>query len=103
VQEEPEIGVSEEEIIVNEIDGEELKLSFNVDYTLEALKAIDGDEVTFAFNGAMKPFTVVDDNNNNGLQLILPVRRYQKGIRHMLFLAYVFFYVLFQNAIKKYT
>lgn len=76
LQQDPEVGVSEEEIVVNEVDGEELEVSFNVDYTIEALKGIDGDDVTIAFNGAMKPFTIVDDNNDNGLQLILPVRRY---------------------------
>ena len=43
---------------------------------MEALKAIDGQDVIIQFTGAMRPFilrSVIDDSI---LQLILPVRTY---------------------------
>ena len=72
----PELGVSTEDIMVTEIDGEELTISFNADYAIEALKSIDGEEVVFTFNGRMKPFVITDSDDPSVLQLILPVRRY---------------------------
>jgi len=75
-QQSQELGVSEEDIVVNEIEGEELSIGFNADYVIESLKALDDDEVVFSFTGAMRPFTIVDSNDSGTLQLVLPVRRY---------------------------
>ncbi|MBQ0139610.1 MAG: DNA polymerase III subunit beta [Kurthia sp.] len=72
----PEIGKVEEQIQVESLDGEALKISFSAKYMMEALKAIDGQDVIIQFTGAMRPFilrSVVDDAI---LQLILPVRTY---------------------------
>src|SRR5699024_2512457 len=75
-QKSTEVGVSVEDLVVNEITGEEISISFNVDYVIEALKAIDGDEVVISFGGTLKPFTILDTDTQNELQLILPVRTY---------------------------
>lgn len=72
----PEIGKVEEQIQVEALDGDALKISFSAKYMMEALKAIDGQDVIIQFTGAMRPFilrSVVDDAI---LQLILPVRTY---------------------------
>ncbi|MBM7609507.1 DNA polymerase-3 subunit beta [Lysinibacillus composti] len=72
----PEIGKVEEQIQVEALDGENLKISFSAKYMMEALKAIDGQDVIIQFTGAMRPFilrSVIDDAI---LQLILPVRTY---------------------------
>ncbi|MFJ8237525.1 DNA polymerase III subunit beta [Ureibacillus sp. NPDC094379] len=72
----PEIGKVEEQIQVEALNGENLKISFSAKYMMEALKAIDGQDVIIQFTGAMRPFilrSVIDDAI---LQLILPVRTY---------------------------
>jgi DNA polymerase III subunit beta len=72
----PEIGKVEEEITVSTIDGEGLKISFSAKYMMEALKAIEGQEVVIQFAGAMRPFIIRSIHDDAILQLILPVRTY---------------------------
>lgn len=72
----PEIGKVEEEIHVKSLEGEELRISFSAKYMMDALKAIDGQEITIQFTGAMRPFTIQSLNDDAILQLILPVRTY---------------------------
>ncbi|WP_249872264.1 DNA polymerase III subunit beta [Oceanobacillus saliphilus] len=72
----PEVGNVVEEIIVEDIQGEELKISFSSKYMIDALKAIEYDEVIIEFTGAMRPFIIRPLNENSILQLILPVRTY---------------------------
>jgi len=72
----PEIGNVEEQIQVEEIDGEELKISFSAKYMMDALKAIDGQDVKILFTGAMRPFILKSVHDDSILQLILPVRTY---------------------------
>ena len=72
----PEIGKVEEEITVSNMEGEGLKISFSAKYMMEALKAIDGQEVVIQFAGAMRPFIIRSIHDDAILQLILPVRTY---------------------------
>lgn len=72
----PEVGRVAEEIAVQSIEGEELKISFSSKYMLDALKAIEHDEVKISFTGAMRPFIIRPVNNDQILQLILPVRTF---------------------------
>ena len=72
----PEIGNVEEQIQAEEIDGEELKISFSAKYMMDALKAIDGQDVRILFTGAMRPFILKSVHDDSILQLILPVRTY---------------------------
>ncbi len=72
----PEIGKVEEEIQVESLEGEELRISFSAKYMMDALKAIDGQEVVIQFTGAMRPFTIRSVHDDAILQLILPVRTY---------------------------
>ena len=72
----PEIGKVEEEIQVSELDGENLKISFSAKYMMDALKAIDGQDVVIQFTGAMRPFILRSVHDDAILQLILPVRTY---------------------------
>lgn len=72
----PEVGNVVEEIAVQNIEGEELKISFSSKYMIDALKAIEYDEVAIEFTGAMRPFIIRPLNENSILQLILPVRTY---------------------------
>ncbi|HWI48943.1 MAG TPA: DNA polymerase III subunit beta [Rummeliibacillus sp.] len=72
----PEIGKVEEEIQVVSLEGEELRISFSAKYMMDALKAIDGQEVVIQFTGAMRPFIIRSVHDDAILQLILPVRTY---------------------------
>lgn len=72
----PEIGQVMEEVNVQSIEGEQLKISFSAKYMLEALRAIDCDEVYIDFTGAMRPFIIKPTTDEPILQLILPVRTY---------------------------
>ena len=72
----PEIGKVEEEITVSALEGEGLKISFSAKYMMEALKAIEGQDVVIQFAGAMRPFIIRSIHDDAILQLILPVRTY---------------------------
>ncbi|MFY0520429.1 DNA polymerase III subunit beta [Lysinibacillus sp. UGB7] len=72
----PEIGKVQEEIPVEALEGESLKISFSAKYMMEALKAIDGQDVVIQFTGAMRPFILRSVHDDAILQLILPVRTY---------------------------
>lgn len=72
----PEVGKVSEQLSIIGMEGEELNISFSAKYMLDALKAIDSDEITIEFTGAMRPFIIKPANNEPILQLILPVRTY---------------------------
>lgn len=72
----PEIGQVIEEVAAETIEGEELKISFSAKYMMDALKAIDSEKVRIEFTGAMRPFIIRPAENDDILQLILPVRTY---------------------------
>lgn len=72
----PEIGKVNEEIAVENLEGDDLKISFSAKYMMDALKAIDGQDVMIQFTGTMKPFILRSIHDDAILQLILPVRTY---------------------------
>ncbi|WP_108672282.1 DNA polymerase III subunit beta [Peribacillus acanthi] len=72
----PEIGKVEEEVQVESIEGEELKISFNAKFMMDALRALEGSDIQISFTGAMRPFVIKSLNDESMLQLILPVRTY---------------------------
>jgi DNA polymerase-3 subunit beta len=72
----PEVGKVVEQVQSNSIDGEELKISFSAKYMMDALKALEGNEILIHFTGAMRPFVIKTLHDDSMLQLILPVRTY---------------------------
>ncbi|MFG6146736.1 DNA polymerase III subunit beta [Halobacillus sp. B23F22_1] len=72
----PEVGNVVEEVVADEINGEELKISFSAKYMMDALKAVNYDQVKVEFTGAMRPFVIRPVDDEQILQLILPVRTY---------------------------
>lgn len=64
----PEIGTVNEDVKASNVDGGNLKISFNSKYMMDALKAIDNDEVEIEFFGTMKPFILKpkDDDSEIG-------------------------------------
>ena len=43
---------------------------------MDALKIFDTDEVELKFNGEIKPIIICDPNNDDLIQLIVPIRTY---------------------------
>ncbi|KHF27862.1 DNA polymerase III subunit beta [Anoxybacillus sp. BCO1] len=72
----PEIGKVVEEVQCEQVEGEELKISFSAKYMMDALKALEGAEIKISFTGAMRPFVIRPLHDDSMLQLILPVRTY---------------------------
>ncbi|MGP4077799.1 DNA polymerase III subunit beta [Halobacillus sp. K22] len=72
----PEVGNVVEEVTADEVNGEDLKISFSAKYMMDALKAVDYDQVKVEFTGAMRPFLIRPVDDEQILQLILPVRTY---------------------------
>ncbi|EGQ3464889.1 DNA polymerase III subunit beta [Staphylococcus pseudintermedius] len=72
----PEIGTVKEEVTANDVEGGNLKISFNSKYMMDALKAIDNEEVEVEFFGTMKPFILKPKDDDTVTQLILPIRTY---------------------------
>ncbi|GGB09598.1 DNA polymerase III subunit beta [Macrococcus hajekii] len=72
----PEIGTVKEDVKTSQFEGEELKISFNSKYMMDALKAIDNSEVNIEFFGTMRPFILKPQDDDNVIQLILPIRTY---------------------------
>ena len=72
----PEVGQVIEEVNSKSIVGEDLKISFSAKYMLDALKIIESDNVKIEFTGAMRPFIIKPEDDEDILQLILPVRTF---------------------------
>ncbi len=72
----PEIGTVKEDVATDNVEGESLKISFNSKYMMDALKAIDNDEVQVEFFGTMRPFILKPKGDETVIQLILPIRTY---------------------------
>lgn len=72
----PEVGTVNEDINTENIEGEGLKISFNSKYMMDALKAINNEDVTIEFYGTMRPFTLKSSESDEVVQLILPIRTY---------------------------
>lgn len=71
----PEVGRVNEELDTLEVTGEDLVISFNPTYLIEALKAINSEQVTVSFISSVRPFTLMPNSESEEfIQLITPVR-----------------------------
>ncbi len=72
-----EIGNVEEDVAFKDLEGKNLKISFNPDYLRDALRASVTDSVIMNFTQPLRPFTVNPDKDDVAfVQLITPVRTY---------------------------
>ncbi|MGO4498163.1 DNA polymerase III subunit beta [Paenibacillus sp. 2RAB27] len=69
-----ELGKVTEQIALQHIVGDLLKISFNSKYMLDALKVLDSEFIQIGFTGAMQPIIMKPQDSTNILQLILPYR-----------------------------
>jgi DNA polymerase-3 subunit beta len=71
-----EIGKVEEKINLISDISKKIKITFNSKFMLESLRSLESKEVEIQFNGDMKPIIIKDPNNDNLIQLILPIKTY---------------------------
>lgn len=72
----PEVGKVTEAVQLIEFSGETLKISFNAKYMIDALRALDSEQIRIEFTGPMAPFIIQPTDYDSVLYLILPVRTY---------------------------
>lgn len=72
----PEIGYVEEKVQIKKNNSSDIKIAFNAKYILDALRSFDSEEVELKFNGDVKPFIIKNPENDNLIQLILPIKVY---------------------------
>lgn len=70
----PAVGQVTEEVPILGFSGESAHLAFNARYMLEALRAIDSENVQLFITGPMSPFILRPEADDSLIQLILPVR-----------------------------
>ncbi|WP_307976466.1 DNA polymerase III subunit beta [uncultured Streptococcus sp.] len=71
----PEVGRVNEELDTVSLSGQDLTISFNPTYLIEALKALKSETVTIRFLSPVRPFTLTPgEDAENFIQLITPVR-----------------------------
>jgi DNA polymerase-3 subunit beta len=68
-----EVGNIHEEINI-QLSGEEINISFNARYLLDAVKVIDDEKIRFKFTGPLSPATIEPAAGDGFIYLILPVR-----------------------------
>ncbi|MFC0610970.1 DNA polymerase III subunit beta [Scopulibacillus daqui] len=71
-----ELGRVFENVELQSLEGEELKISFSAKYMIDALSRIESQEIRISFTGAMRPFLIRPVEDEGILMLILPVRTY---------------------------
>lgn len=69
----PDIGNLSERIELLAKEGDNLTISFNAKYVLDALRPLEMDVVRIFFNGWNQPFVIRQENDESVLQLISPV------------------------------
>ena len=68
-----EIGDVHEELEI-EHEGDDLLIAFNVKYIIDAVRAIDDDQVTMRFHSGVSPCVIAPLEGDSYLYLVLPVR-----------------------------
>ena len=56
------------------VKGDDVQIAFNARYMLDALSALDSDEVQLSFNGSLQPGVIRPVGKDDYLCIIMPVR-----------------------------
>ena len=71
-----QIGSAVEKLEMFRYEGAPLRISFNSEFVLAAIRALNCEDVTLAFVGEMKPFVVKNAKDDSTIQIVTPVRTY---------------------------
>ena len=69
----PEIGEANENVDAS-INGEPLKVAFNVGYLMAGIKAFHGGDVTLAFNGAEGQMMITRPGGVDFIYMLMPIK-----------------------------
>ena len=69
----PDVGEANKSLEAD-VTGDELEISFNVNYILDALKAMDSQSVQILLNGKYDPILIREKDNDNYSYVVTPVR-----------------------------
>lgn len=72
----PEIGNVVEKIEVEKNNNENIKIAFSSKYMMEAIKVLDCEKIELSFNGEIKPIIIKNPDDENLIQLIVPIKTY---------------------------
>ena len=67
-------GSGAETLTAVQYQGERLEVAFNALFVTQAVKALVSDDVELKFIGEMKPFVIVNPNDDSVVELITPMR-----------------------------
>ncbi len=62
------------ESVEGNVAGLDLTISMNAKYLIDALRALNEEQIVISFNGAISPFILQNEEQKGNLYLILPVR-----------------------------
>ena len=71
-----QVGSAVERIDTFRYVGQNLKVSFNSEFVIAAIRALGCEDVTLAFVGEMKPFVIENALDDSIVQIVTPVRTY---------------------------
>ena len=71
-----QIGSAVEKLEMFRYEGAPLRISFNSEFVLAAIRALNCEDVTLAFVGEMKPFVVENASDDSVVQIVTPIRTY---------------------------
>lgn len=69
----PDLGEAKDEVSVN-YTGEEISLGFNARYIIDALSAMDSEEVTFELQDPLSPTLLKESTSENYRCVVMPMR-----------------------------
>lgn len=72
----PEIGNVEEKIEVEKNNDQNIKIAFSSKYMMEAIRVLDCEKIELSFNGEIKPIIIKNPEDENLVQLIVPIKTY---------------------------
>ncbi|MEK4456875.1 MULTISPECIES: DNA polymerase III subunit beta [Paenibacillus] len=67
-------GKASESIVPTKFTGQELSISLNSKYAIDALKALDGEKVTLVFAGKTKSIFILSNEDNQSIHIVQPYR-----------------------------
>lgn len=69
-----ETGKASESIVPLSFNGEDFAVALNSKYFMDAIKALDGDQVTLVCSGKVKPIYILDESDERSVHIVLPYR-----------------------------
>ena len=69
-----QLGDAHEEMPLEELDGGELTIAFNVRYMQDVVRTVDAEKIILNFNDSLSPCVITPENDLDYVHLVLPVR-----------------------------